>query len=324
MMRVTNKMMINETIKNLNTNTLALDKWNRQLSTGRTLNRPSDNPAGLVKAMRLRTNIVEGEQYLRNIGEALNFMETTDSALDSMGNVLNRVRELTVKAATGTNDTGAQAAIADEIKELGEQLKILANTSYGTKRIFAGTNVTESPLVDDGLGNLTWTGNNTAFEMEIAVGIKFRMNLTNAGTGAESMQNFFTDPNPDPPPAPPLAPGEIQLATDNGIFGVMSRLENDIRNGNLPEIGAALTTLDTKIENLLSARSTIGAKVNRLELQDSRVKNTQISFTGLLSQVEDADMAEVIMQLKMQENVFRATLGAGARIIQPTLIDFLR
>ncbi|MDD3853867.1 MAG: flagellar hook-associated protein FlgL [Syntrophomonadaceae bacterium] len=323
MMRVTNKMMVNETIRNLNTNTLAMDKWNRQLSTGRILNRPSDNPAGLVKAMRLRTNIVEGEQYLRNIGEALNFMETTDSALDSMGNVLHRVRELTVKAANGTNDSGANAAIAVEIKELAEQLKILANTSYGTKRIFAGTNVTESPLADDGT-DLTWNGNNAAFELEIAVGIKFRMNLTNAGTGSESMQNFFTDPNPDPPPAPPLAPGEIQLTTDNGIFGIMSRLEEDIRNGNLTEIGAALTTLDNKIENLLSARSTIGAKVNRLELQDSRLKNTQISFTDLLSKVEDADMAEVIMQLKMQENVFRATLGAGARIIQPTLIDFLR
>jgi len=222
---------------------------------------------------------------------------------------------LTVKAATGTNDSGAQAAIADEIKELAEQLKILANTSYGNKRIFAGTNVTESPLADDGMGNLTWTGNDNAFEIEIAVGIKFRMNLTNAGTGSESMQNFFVeDTSADP----------VDLTTDNGIFGVLSRLENDIRNGNLTEVGAALTTLDTKIENLLSTRSTIGAKVNRLELQDSRVKNTQISFTGLLSQVEDADMAEVIMQLKMQENVFRASLGAGARIIQPTLIDFLR
>ena len=315
MMRVTNKMMVNETIRNLNSNTLAMDKWNRQLSTGRTLNQPSDNPAGLVKAMRLRTNIMEGEQYLRNIGEALNFMETTDSALDSMGSVLSRVRELTVKAATGTNDSGAQAAIADEIRELAEQMKILANTSYGTKRIFAGTNVTESPLADDGTGNLTWTGNDTAFEMEIAVGIKFRMNLTNSGTGSESMQNFFVEDSTVNP---------IDLTVDSGIFGVMSRLEDDIRSGNLTEIGAALTTLDTKIENLLSARSTIGAKVNRLELQDSRVKNTQISFTGLLSQVEDADMAEVIMQLKMQENVFRATLGAGARIIQPTLIDFLR
>jgi len=92
MMRVTNKMMVNDTIRNLNTNTAAMDKWNRQLSTGRTLNRPSDNPAGLVKAMRLRTSIMEGEQYLRNISEALNFMDTTDSALDSMGSVLNRVR----------------------------------------------------------------------------------------------------------------------------------------------------------------------------------------------------------------------------------------
>jgi len=78
------------------------------------------------------------------------------------------------------------------------------------------------------------------------------------------------------------------------------------------------------IDNLLAARSTIGAKINRLELQRSRLESTQVSYTSLLAQNEDADIAEVIMNLKMQESVYQASLAAGARIIQPSLVDFLK
>ena len=88
-------------------------------------------------------------------------------------------------------------------------------------------------------------------------------------------------------------------------------------------IQAKLGDIDDKLDDLLLRRSTIGAKVNRLELQQNRLESTQTSYAGLLGQVEDADIAEVIMNLKMQENVYKASLAAGARIIQPTLVDFL-
>ncbi|HHW60455.1 MAG TPA: flagellar hook-associated protein FlgL [Syntrophomonadaceae bacterium] len=311
-MRVTNNMIVNDLRRNLNNNMRAMDNWNRQLSTTRKLNKPSDNPADLVKAMRLRTNLVEGEQYIRNIGEAINFMETTDAALNDISSILQRVRDLTVKAANGTNDDRARQAIADEIGELNKQIQMIANSTYGTKHIFAGTNVTEKPLQQDDSGKFIWKGNNEAFEMEIAVGAKFCMNLTNGG-----MQNFFMEND---------APDDV--ATDKGIFGILTKLESDIRNVNngddLEKISQTLDALDEKIDVLLTARASIGARVNRLELQQNRLQDTKLSFTSLLSQAEDADMAEVIMQLKMQENVFRASLGAGARIIQPSLLDFLR
>lgn len=313
MMRVTNNMMVNDLRRNLNNNMRAMDQWNRQLSTTRKLNTPSDNPADLVKAMRLRTNLVEGDQYLRNIGEAINFMETTDAALNDIGSIIHRVRELTVKAANGTNDDRAREAIADEIRELNEQIQMIANSTYGTKQIFAGTNVTEKPLQQDADGNFVWMGNDEAFAIEIAVGAKFRMNLTNGGSGGKGMENFFMENN---------APDEIK--DDNGIIGILTKLEGDIRTGELEKVSGTLGDLDEKIDVLLTARASIGAKVNRLELQQNRLEGTKLSFTNLLSQAEDADMAEVIMQLKMQENVFRASLGAGARIIQPSLLDFLR
>src|SRR5665647_1305393 len=142
-MRVTNNMMVNDLLRNINSNTRRLDESNRQLATGRRINLPSDDPAGLVKALRLRTNLTEGEQYLNNIGEATNFMETTDSALDNINQILQRARELTVRAANGVNAPTDLKAISAEISQLNEQLKMVANTTYGTQHVFAGRNVTE-------------------------------------------------------------------------------------------------------------------------------------------------------------------------------------
>lgn len=294
-------MLVNDLRRNLNNNMRNIDIYQRQLSTGRKINLPSDNPAGLVKSLRLRTNLLEGEQYLANIGEAINFMETTDSALDNIDSIIQRVRELSVNAANGSNDDSARQAIAAEIRELNDQIKLIANTTYGTKHIFAGTNVTEPPY-QEGANPQNWVGNNQVMELEIGVGVKVAINLTDS-----SMDNFF-----------------IGNATDPGIISHLDTLANDIEAGNLDQVSASLGTTDILINNLLSARASVGAKVNRLELQQSRLDSTQISFTGLLAQTEDADMSEVILQLKMQENVYQASLAAGARIIQPSLVDFLR
>lgn len=303
MIRITNGMLVNELKYNLNNNYTNMDKYQRQLATGRKINLPSDNPAGLVKSLRLRTNLVEGEQYLANINEGINFMETTDAALDNLTAIMQRIRELAVNAANGTNDDSARKAIADEIKELTDQITIVANTSYGSKYIFAGTNVTQQPCQEDSdPDTFKWTGNNEALQLEIGVGVKLTINLTDS-----SMNNFF-----------------VGNGTDPGVIDFCRELVNDIEAGNLDAVNAALTTADKFIDNLLTARSTIGAKVNRLELQQSRLDSTQISYTSLLSQNEDADIAEVIMNLKMQESVYRASLAAGARIIQPSLVDFLR
>lgn len=302
MIRITNGMLVNELKYNLNNNYTNMDKYQRQLATGRKINLPSDNPAGLVKSLRLRTNLVEGEQYLANINEGINFMETTDAALGNLNSIMQRIRELAVNAANGTNDDSARRAIADEIKELTDQITIVANTSYGSKYIFAGTNVTQQPCQEDSADTFKWTGNNEALQLEIGVGVKLTINLTDS-----SMNNFF-----------------VGNGTDPGVIDFCRGLVSDIETGDLDAVNAALTTADKFIDNLLTARSTIGAKVNRLELQQSRLDSTQISYTSLLSQNEDADIAEVIMNLKMQESVYRASLAAGARIIQPSLVDFLR
>jgi flagellar hook-associated protein 3 FlgL len=307
--RITNNMMINTLKRDLFNNMYGLDKWQRQLSTGRKINLPSDDPAGLVKSLRLRTSITQGEQYISNIGDAINFMETTDGALNNINQILQRVRELSVKAANGTNDTDAHKAIAVEIRELNDQLKMIANTTYGTKHVFAGKNVTEQPCQGD-----EWKGNDEDIELEIGIGVTMPINLTN-----QSMNYFFFNEANDSD-----STSSADLTKSHGIFTMIDNLANSIEAGKTDEVSNSLDTIDAKINDLLFARSTIGAKVNRLELQRNRLESTQTSYTGLLGEVEDADIAEVIMNLKMQENVYKASLAAGARIIQPSLADFLR
>ena len=179
MLRITDGMMVNNTRRHLNSNLMRLDEFERQISSGKTISRPSDNPAGTVKSLRLRTSLMEGEQYLDNINEALSFMQTTDGALNDVDEIIQAIRQKTVQAATGTNDPDAFNAIAKEIKELEDQLKIIANATYGSKYIFAGTNVTEVPYEDG-----KWSGNEDWLSVEIGVGVKTDINIP-------QMKSFF-------------------------------------------------------------------------------------------------------------------------------------
>lgn len=293
-------MMANDLQRNMNTNMERLAKYQEQLSTGRKLNKLSDDPSGLVKAMRMRTNITQNEQYLRNIGDAINFVETVDSSLNDLNDVLQRIRELTVEAANGTNDVGAKQAIAEEIETLRDHLKMVANNTYGSKYIFAGSNVSVAPC-----GETEWKGNTNKVEAEIGPGVVMEVNI--------DMMSFFGNPS-----------GLDELGNpDGGIFAAINGLLEDINSGTTDEISSNLEAIDVKIDDLLFKRATIGARVNRLELQENRLEDTNLSFTDLLSSYEDADVAEVSINLQMQENVYRASLAAGAKIIMPTLVDFL-
>lgn len=224
-MRITNKMLTNELRRNLNTSMMRLDEFQRQLSTEKKLNRPSDNPAGLVKALRLRTTLNEGEQYLSNINEAVSFLETTDAALYNVNQIMQKARELAVKAATGTNDPDAHNAVAKELKELNDQLKIIANTTYGSKHIFAGTNVTEAPFY-----NGRWCGNQDFLEVEVGVGVKTAINIPqmeeffmgrmefNNGIAAASGISNLTANN--------LREGQYKLSTATGTFTNSTAIES--------------------------------------------------------------------------------------------------
>ncbi|MGE5380696.1 MAG: flagellar hook-associated protein FlgL [Methylocystaceae bacterium] len=175
-MRVTNTMSMNAMRLYLSQNMNALNRLQQMLGSGSRINKPSDDPIGIISSMRFSTGITETEEYISKIDEATNFMDTTDSSLNNVESILHRVRELTVNAASDTNDVDSRAALAREISELKEQLAMVANTTYGSKSIFGGTNVTNQPY--DQSRDL-WIGNNSQMQLEISAGVKLTINNNN-------------------------------------------------------------------------------------------------------------------------------------------------
>jgi len=301
-MRVTNSMMANNLNYNLNQNLRRLERIQTWLSTTKYINRPSDDPSGIVNTLRYTSYITEAGEYLSKIAEARNFLNSTDSALANVTEILHRANELTIQGINGTSSAAAREAIAAEMRQLQEQIGVIANTTFGTKHIFAGTNITEAPLQDDPMvpGAKIWTGNDSEMYLEIGVGTTIPINST--------IREVFFNSDPDNP----------------GIYQLLEKIAVDLENEDVAALNQDLGLIQERLDSITRERAVIGAKVNRLDLQENRLENTSINYEELLSKNQDADLAEVIMQLKMQENVYRASLAAGARIIMPSLVDFLR
>ncbi|NRT73726.1 flagellar hook-associated protein FlgL [Clostridium beijerinckii] len=156
MSRITNKMISNNYLSDMQTNLKSMSKIQNQLSSGKTINRGSDNPTVAARIMQLNTEISSNKQYNSNITDTSNWLDTTDTALSEAGNVLSRIRELMVKAGNGAYDSDEIKSIKTEVVGDIKQLTQVFNTSFDGSYIFGGTKSTSKPLTVDDNGSISY------------------------------------------------------------------------------------------------------------------------------------------------------------------------
>ncbi|TDL78932.1 flagellar hook-associated protein FlgL [Peribacillus frigoritolerans] len=293
-MRVTQSMLAGNSLRNLSKSYEKMGTYQDQLATGKKINRPSDDPVVAMKGMHYRTNLTEVEQYQRNISEAYQWMENSEAGIEQGTQVLQRVRELMVQASNGTNGPEDLKAIGAEIKQLKEDLVGSANTQVAGNYIFNGTQTKEAPVTLNADGTVTVNIDKSPFEIEVSKGVQLKANINS--------DNVFSE----------------------DLFAVMGSIEKALTLGDASGLDGLLSELDEKMDSMSAERAELGARYNRLELIEDRVGKQEIVSTRILSENEDADLEKVIMNLTAQESIHRAALSVGARIIQPTLMDFLR
>jgi flagellar hook-associated protein 3 FlgL len=299
-MRVTQFMLTQNMLRNLSQSYARLGKIQDQLATGKKIARPSDDPVVAIKGMAYRTNLTEVEQFKRNFSEAHNWIDMADSALDEATQVLQRIKELVVQASNDTYETSQRQHIASEISELKDHLVSIANTQVAGKYIFNGSDTLNPPV---NLANSTnkVSTNSEQVKIELLKGIQIPVNV--------DPTKIFT----------------YSATPGDGLFSDIEALEKDLQTGKTgQDLNKYLQYLDKHLSNILSERAELGARSNRIELMEARVDEQEVIAHQILSDNEDADIERVITDLKTQESVHRAALGVGARIIQPTLLDFLR
>lgn len=298
-MRVTQSMLSNNMLRHISQSYESMAKTQEQLTTGKKISRPSDDPVVAMKGMTYRTNLTEVEQYKRNLSEAYNWMDNSDAALDKATSVMQRIRELTVQASNGTYEESQKDMIGKEIEQLKEHLVSIANTQVAGKYIFNGNDTTKKPVDLSKTPSVSENGNRV--NLELSQGIEVAVNI--------NPKNVFTHTAGTP---------------ESGLFGDINELKKALEGTSGEEISGFLDKLDSHINNLVAERAELGARYNRVELIDARVGEQEVISNRILSDNEDADIERVITDLKMQESLHRAALGVGSRIMQPTLMDFLR
>ncbi|SDO18929.1 flagellar hook-associated protein FlgL [Halobacillus aidingensis] len=293
-MRVTQSMLSNNMLRNLSDSYRNMGKYQEQLSTGKKISRPSQDPVVAMKGINYRQQVTEVEQFQRNIGEVHNWMDNSDAALDKATQAMQRVRELTVQASNETYNSDQLSAVGKEIRQLKEHIGSIANTKVNHKYIFNGSNTTEAPFDMEDLEGSVSPGNDP-INIEVSSGVKLQTNIT---PGNVFNQKLFED-----------------------LENFASALEGDTTQG---ELGDFIESFDGHIGNIVNERADLGARMNRVDLIEDRLESQKVSATRMMSDNEDADIEKVITDLKTQESVHRAAMGVGARIIQPSLMDFLR
>ncbi|WP_368974622.1 flagellar hook-associated protein FlgL [Caldifermentibacillus hisashii] len=286
-MRVTQSMLSNNMLRNLSNNYNKMGKLQDQLTTQKRITRPSDDPVVAMLGLGYRDSLNKVQQYSRNISEATNWLDSTDDAISQGVKVLQRIRELTVQASNGTYEEGQRGAIAVEVDQLKEQLETIAQTQVGGKYIFNGENTNKAPTAGD--------FSDGDIELEIFDGIKLNVNTK----GSELFKSVF-----------------------NTLDSLKSKLED--KTASDTDISGFLDTLDSEIDHFLKIQADVGAKQNRVDMMKDRLSSQETIATEIMSKNEDVEIEKVITELITQESVQRAALSVGARIIQPSLVDFLR
>lgn len=301
-MRITQNMLTTNLIRNLDTAQGRMDLYQQQMSSGYRVQKPSDDPIGTESILRIKSTLSKTEQWNKNASEGLSYMQTTDSTLDSMTSMLQRVRELVLQGSSDTLALEDQKAIAMEVQELRDQFRMAANVKVGTKYIFAGTKTSTEPMDVA----YAWNGNNTLVTFEMG-------NHLEVPISADGVRLFQSPATTHPDGTPTL---DI-MSTLTNIVDALNTSDNATLQGTLLDI-------DGNMDNIISVRAELGARVNRVNTITSQLENMTTNLAMDLSNIRDTDMVKTIIQFQSQQNIFNAALSVGSKIIQPSLVDFMR
>ncbi len=302
-MRITNNMLIGNMMLSLSNNLTRTQKYQYQLATGKKIKLPSDDPIVASKALKLRTDVSEIEQYKRNTDDAISWMDITEATMVQITEVVHRMREITNQAANGTNTPDDLQKIKAEAEQLRRQLIDLGNATYAGRYIFSGYK-TDKPLFDDNGNFIIDIENSEQIKFEIGIGDDINVNVTGS-----DLFNSGTD----------AVNGDKSSFVD-----VFDRVITAMDSDDKAELSSLLGDIDVQMNNLLRVEAGLGARMNRVKLTANRLDDDFVSFTNLMSKNEDVDIAEAIMNLQNEANVYQASLATSAKVIQPSLVDFLK
>lgn len=268
-----------------------------QLSSGKRINQPSDDPAGTAILLRLQDRLDSSDQYLQSIGSVRGQLQTADSALNSVGLALQRAVSLGIEGANGTLSDANRASIATELQGIQDQVVSLANTSFQGRYLFSGTATLTKPYTPDPNAALGIRYDGNAGTNQVEIGDGFRLQTNQPGS-----QVFGTG--------------------GNSMFQAMQNLIQAMQSGT--GIDAAVSGVRASYDSISQHRVFYGNAVNQLDAQTTSLKSEKVELSSQQEAVAGADPIAAASQLSNAQNSRQATLQGMAKVMQVNLFDYLR
>lgn len=295
--RVTHFTVRNSTLGNLQTNLHKMSELQAQMSSGKKINAASDDPAGTADVLRIQGDQRLLEQYSRNAGDGEAWLLTVDSALTTSLASLRKARTLVVQGGSGALGDTSRQALAQEIEGLRDGLLAQANTTYLGRSVFAGT--VSGDAFDPAAGGYAFNGApGASVDRTVASGTSVRVDSTGSAVFGEGT---------------------------GSVFQLLDDVAAALRDGTTEfDPKAFLDGIDDHLDNMLTELSSNGARQNQIDSAQDLISANQITAKTRLGAIQDVDLAQVILDLQSQEVAYQGALGAAAKVLQPTLLDFLR
>jgi flagellar hook-associated protein 3 FlgL len=288
--RVTQRGTSDNALRGLQTSLARTQKLQNELSSGKRVANPGDDPAAAASSMALRSQRRADEQYIRNADDASGRLNMADNALTQLSDRIRRVRELLIQSGDGALGTSDRQAISAEINAIKGEVKDLYNTKWLNRPVFGGTTTSEF-AVDPDTG--AYVGNDAPITTRISRQATIRTDIKGSDVGADSL------------PA------------------LLDQISANI-TGNPSAMSADLGALDGARDKILQALGDVGARAARVDATKNSVDSERLDFTSRISENEEIDLPLTIMNLESQKVAYQAALGAASKIMQSSLVDFLR
>jgi flagellar hook-associated protein 3 FlgL len=283
-------------LENINQSKTRLDKAQEEISSGKIVNRLSDNPYAASQTSEIAAIASANDQFIANNDQLRSKLELTDSVLQLLNQTIDSAKVLAVQALSGTTTPESRQALATAVGGTKQQALSDANTKFNGAFLFAGTLNTIEPFIDSGGGTVTYQGNNESIFQRLDRSSVLKTNVTG--------QELFLD-------SPP-------------IFSVLDDLKTAIQNNDVTTIRARLDDLELISNRVNDTDTNIGNDIQLLDQIQSRIKSQNLALQTQSSRLGDANLVESISKFELATQAVNTTLNAQAKIQQLSLIDFLR
>ena len=298
-MRITSQTLHTRALADLQSAQSKIAATQRQIATGNKLQAPSDDPVATRAALRTRTEVAALQGYSETAAGAIEWADATDTALQAVTDTVHRVRELLVKAASGTTSSADRKVIKTEVDQLIASVKDTVNAKQGDTYLFGGTDTLSPPY---STASDLYGGDAGVVARTIGPGVSVQVNVL----GSQVL-------------------GSGQAANDGKLLDTLRDISDHLQADDAQSLGTTdLAALATNLEALTAVRATTGATQDRITSAQSRLAQAEELASARLGEIEGVDYAEAILELNAQSTAYQAALKAAATVVQPSLLDFLR